>query len=386
MSENSEIVPVEVHESEITVQNSCVSLVSDLRTQGASVYLPEKKILKPATEEYREIFLNSVPPDMAEDIGAILKQRHKHLSFLGGCIIAVFLLATVVMLYFLFPEPLGKEVSYEVKRQSGTVAKGFSRVCAEAEKLYGEKNFAAVITMLESTVKDICADGKSIRENDRLLGVFFDAVRMCPPDNEKTEEYKKLIKSMRKADPGRFSWYLDEIYLEFPESRPDYYNHISPLPVGDEEGVLAAAKKRNKENYDRMATKMQEMEREHKEKWINSLEYQENRELYELIAAQMYVCQWIYHSQGYGMSHDEGNEGVIAREKAWEILKKEASNQNTKNTINTTFLDLKIFLLKKINDSGIGILEWNYYFDGENRWGSKYLTDILDTAKDPLKN
>ena len=123
------------------------------------------------------------------------------------------------------------------------------------------------------------------------------------------------------------------------------------------------------------------MEREYKDKWINAQENTEsNRALYDLILAQMYVCQWIYHSQGWGASHDADNDGVIAREKALEILNRKEYADNI------TFLELHKFTLERIINSGIGLLEAYYYYKGEELYYSDRVQKDLNEVKKKLED
>ncbi len=152
LGEDLEFYPEETNDAALSVSQMPTELVSELRIQGASIYLPEKKILRPSNEEYREIFLKAVPPDMADDISMVLRQKQRRLSFFGGCIITFFLLAMILFLYIFFPEPLGGEVSYSVERSKGTISKTYSRKCAEAEKLFLSGDYASAVSFLEPVV------------------------------------------------------------------------------------------------------------------------------------------------------------------------------------------------------------------------------------------
>ena len=346
---------------ELSEINAHSLLVCDLHARGNEVYLPQTAPVDFSSEEYEKEFLRPLPEDIASEVASILKSKRGHFSFLKLVFIFFFLVLAAWAIFHYFPRQIIVSVN-DISREGQEISTGYRKIAAKAQEEMDRKQWRAAIELLEEPAGEISQDKTLTQENGVLLGMYFDAVKNS--SGYPSETPKAIIRKVREHSPDYMGWYLDELWLNYPECLPADFSKKTIIP-----GELKAARiKRCLESF--------------KSNWENAPDYNlKNRELLDLFWARLNFYYWLYCDPKKNL--DEDDPGVFERERAYQISKKYTESEE----LVLDFLQLRIDIINAIINAGMGWGDWegSAYFDGELYWMESTLRKQLDSLESRME-
>ena len=339
--------------------NPGTQLVCDLHVKGSEIYLPKTRPVDFETEDYDNIFLKSLPDDIASDVSSVLKTKRNRFTIVKLAIVFLFLSTVTWAIYCFFPKTHISSTSEVVSQDGLTLSSKYKDVTNKAIEESKKKQWKSVIDILCNHAKKISDNKELTLNNELLLRIYFDAVHNCVDAPITLKEEAKIInEQVRRYSPDRLGWFLDWLRLNYPEE----CNYLS-------KGRYAP--------NDKSAETIQELlPKVNPDRWRNVPDYEANKKLLDLYWARLNFAYWCYLNPRKHL--DMNSAGVNEREEAYRICKK----YTDRGECDQTFLQLKIDIIKRTIDAGTGISEGWYYFDGDEHWKTNYLNDLLNEQQE----
>ena len=335
--------------------NPDTQLVCDLHVKGSEVYLPKTKPVDFKTKEYDKLFLMSLPDDIASDVSSVLKTKRSRFTIVKLAIVFLFLSTVAWAIYCFFPKTHISATSEVVSQDGLTLSSKYKEVTNKAIEESKKKQWKSVIDILCNHAKKISDSKEQTLGNELLLRIYFDAVHNCvdAPIALK-DEAKSINEQVRRYSPDRLGWFLDWLRLNYPEE----CNYLS--------------NGRYEPNVEHAKNIKELLQNVNPDRWRNAPDYEPNNKILDLYWARLNYAYWCYLNPRKNLNMNSA--GVNEREEAYHICKKYTDF----GECDQTFLRLKIDIIKRTIDAGIGISEGWYYFDGDEHWKTSYLKSLLD--------
>lgn len=356
-SDSNDFTPVQAVQN-TAIRNEKIQLTNDLIVKGNEVYLPKTHLVDCNSDEYEDEFLK-LPDGMSSEISSIIKAKRTPFTVFHLIVVLLSLSASAWCVYFFFPRPIVIE-TMEISRQKleKQIESKYVDVVKVAQEQIKKKDWRSAIKTLEESALVISKSKRQTQDNGLLLGLYFDAVEHCV--DYQLEKPQAIIENMRKEHFDYLGWYLDWIWLSYPECR------YEKAPIINPDESKAEEIKKVLQEYD-----------ENSKQWISVLDYGDNKELLDFRIAQLNYFYWCF--RGPQKHEKKDDPGVSERERAYQIAKEYSDPKKEKRYDN--FKQLQRDIIQTINDKVLG---WGgyFYFDGDSRWawpwwGANHINDQL---------